>query len=71
MGEAAERFAPNLMCNFLFELAQRYNSFYNKHSILQAESGSSRELRLLITKAVGNILKTGLELLGIAAPDKM
>jgi len=71
VGEAAERFAPNLMCNFLFELAQRYNSFYNKHSILQAESGSSRELRLLITKAVGNILKTGLELLGIAAPDKM
>jgi len=51
--EAAERFAPNLLCNFLFELAQRYNSFYNKHSILQAESGSSRELRLLITKAVG------------------
>ncbi|TSC86748.1 MAG: arginyl-tRNA synthetase [Microgenomates group bacterium Gr01-1014_16] len=69
--EAAERFAPNLLCNFLFELAQRYNTFYNKHSILQAESTSSRELRLLITEAVGKVLKTGLGLLGIEAPDRM
>ncbi|MBI2587506.1 arginine--tRNA ligase [Candidatus Amesbacteria bacterium] len=69
--EAAERFAPNLVCNFLYELAQRYNTFYNKHSILRAESDSSRELRLLITEAVGRVLKTGLELLGIEAPDRM
>ena len=69
--EAAERFAPNLLCNFLFELAQRYNTFYNKHSILQAESASSRELRLLLTQVVGRVLKTGLGLLGIETPDKM
>lgn len=69
--EAAERFAPNLLCNYLFELAQRYNAFYNRHSILQAESDSSRQLRLLITQAVGRTLKTGLNLLGMEAPDRM
>lgn len=32
--EAAKTFSPNLICSFLFDLAQRYNLFYNKHSIL-------------------------------------
>src|SRR3989344_1401461 len=32
--EAALNFAPNTVCTYLFELAQRYNTFYNKHRIL-------------------------------------
>jgi len=67
-GEAGRRYAPNLICNFLYELAQRYNSFYNKHRIIGSKNES---LRLLVTKATAQILKNGLNLLGIKAPEKM
>ena len=32
--QACKEYAPNHVCTYLFELAQRYNTFYNKHSIL-------------------------------------
>lgn len=78
--EAAEKFSPNLVCNFLFELAQRYNAFYNKHRILEQTTNNkqqrrvipdTRAFRLALTEVTGNILKTGLGLLGIHAPEKM
>lgn len=69
--EAATRYAPNLVCNFLYELAQRYNTFYNKHSILQAQTSESTSFRLALTKSVGEVLKSGLNLLGISALERM
>ena len=63
--EAAENFSPNLLCNFLYELAQKYNNLYNTHRII------GNEFRLALTKATGDILKKGLNLLGIEAPKKM
>ena len=69
--EAAGRYAPNLLCNYLFELAQGYNSFYNKCSILGAQGPGERDFRLLLTAATGQVLKNGLSLLGIEAPDRM
>jgi len=69
--EAAGRFAPNLVCNFLYELAQRYNTFYNKHSILSAGSEEAKNFRIGLTAAVGQVVKNGLSLLGIEAPERM
>ena len=80
--EAAQRFAPNLVCNFIYELAQRFNSFYNKHRILtpsesppnlggDAEGEGVRHFRLALTDAVGRVLKAGLEMLGIKALERM
>ena len=63
--EAAKRFAPNLLCNFLYELAQRFNSFYNQCPILE------NNFRLKLTAVVGDTLRDGLNILGITAPDKM
>lgn len=68
--DAANSFSPNLLCNYLFELAQRYNTFYNKHRILEAEDGI-KELRLSLTHATGRVLFKGLKLLGIEAPERM
>ncbi|MGI5825792.1 MAG: arginine--tRNA ligase [Patescibacteria group bacterium] len=66
--EAAEEFAPNAVCNYLFDLSQKFNLFYDKHKIL----GSDREyFRLQLTKAVGQILQNGLELLGIETLDRI
>lgn len=68
--EAAERLAPNLLCTYLFDLAQNFNLFYQKCPILKAE-GDSRELRLYLTQTTGETLQKGLALLGIKAPEKM
>ena len=68
--EAAKNLAPNLIANYLFDLAQKYNLFYQKHKILEAED-NVRYLRLLLTKATGETIKKGLSLLGIKTVDKM
>lgn len=69
--EAGEKFAPNLVCNFLFDLAQKYNFFYNKQPILKADTEESKYFRLALTKSVGQIIKNGLNLLGIEVPERM
>ena len=70
VGSAADRYAPHIVATYLFELAQAFSLFYQKHQILK-EEGAIREFRLLLTKATGEVLKSGLSLLGIAAPQKM
>lgn len=65
---AAKNYSPNLLCNYLYELASKYNTFYNKHRILGSES---EKLRLALTAAAGSVLKTGLNLLGIQTPEHM
>jgi arginyl-tRNA synthetase len=69
--QAAESFSPNLLCSFLFDLAQKYNLFYKRHSILKASDPEAVKLRLALTFAVGQILRNGLNLLGIKAPKRM
>ena len=39
--ESAKQYSPNLICTFLYELAQRFNTFYNKHRILESSDSSS------------------------------
>lgn len=65
---AAKTYSPNLLCNFLYDLAQKYNSFYNKDKIIGSER---EEFRLALTNGVGTVLKNGLALLGISSPEKM
>jgi len=69
--EAANNFSPNLICNFIFDLAQKYNIFYEKHSILKAKTKEKKEFRLALTVATRQILENSLELLGISIPQKM
>ncbi len=65
---AATTFAPNLVCNYLLELAQKFNLFYQKHKVIGSDNES---FRLALTKATGNVLKDGLSLLGIETVEKM
>jgi len=69
--EAGDKFATNLVCRFLFDLAQKYNLFYNRHSILNADGQKMVQFRLFLTLAVGQTIKNGLDLLGIESPQKM
>lgn len=68
VAEAGRTYSPHLVASFIYELAGRYNAFYNKHKIV---GGENEELRLQLTKAVGQILKSGLGLLGIVALREM
>jgi arginyl-tRNA synthetase len=65
---AAQKYSPNLLCGYLFNLAQKYNAFYNKHRILGEES---QEFRLELTRGTNRVLKSGLKILGIETPEKM
>ena len=65
---AAKTYSPNILCNYLYELASKFNTFYNKCKIIE---GENQEFRLLLTKSTGQILKKGLNLLGIESPEKM
>jgi len=69
--KAAESYKPNLICNYLFDLAQQFNVFYEEVPVLQAENEELKKTRLALIKAVNKILEKGLHLLGINAPHRM
>lgn len=67
---ASEACEPSKMANFQYELSQKFNSFYNKHQIL-TEDLTTSTFRLNLTQSMMQLLKHGLEILGIEIPDKM
>ena len=69
--EAAEEFNPSSICNYSFQLAQLFNTFYDAHSISQAESEEKTQLRLMIIVMTASILRHGMHLMGIKLPEKM
>ena len=69
--QSAKSFSPNLFCNYIFDLAQSFNLFYNEVSILKADIKAQKEFRLALTFGVGQVIKNGLTLLGIESPNKM
>ncbi len=65
---AARNFAPQQLCAYLFDLAQRFNGFYDRNRV----GGSENEgFRLLLTAVTGQVIKNGLALLGIEVVEKM
>ncbi len=68
--QAAIQLSPNLIANYLYELAQKYNYFYQKNKILESEE-KTKQLRLMLTKIAGKVIKEGLYLLGIKTVEKM
>ncbi|MEY2492535.1 MAG: arginyl-tRNA synthetase, partial [Verrucomicrobiota bacterium] len=63
-------FRPNILTTYLFELANSFHSFYEACPVLKAEE-PSRSSRLALSDLTGRVLKSGLNLLGIAVPEKM
>lgn len=69
---SATEYAPHHLCNYLYSLAQAFNSFYNHHSVLGTDvSASAQQARLQLTQATANVLKSGLDILGIEAVERM
>lgn len=68
---AATEHNPSVIANYAFNLAKTFNSFYSEHSIANAESAAKKELRLKIAAMTANVLKSGMQLLGINVPERM
>jgi arginyl-tRNA synthetase len=65
---ATHELMPHHVCNYLYELAQVFNRFYERNRVI----GSNRQTeRLILVADYANVLEAGLGLLGIAAPHKM
>jgi arginyl-tRNA synthetase len=69
--ESAVELNPSVIANYLFHLAKSYNSLYAELSIANAESIEKKNLRLQISMMTSNVLKSGLQLLGIQVPERM
>jgi len=63
-------FRPNLLANYLYELADTYHGFYEACPVLKAE-GTIRDSRLLLSELTARILRAGLGLMGIHCPERM
>ncbi len=68
--EVAAALQPHKLCGYLFELATQFSGFYEQCPVLKSE-GEVRSSRLALCAATRRVLATGLDLLGIAAPDRM
>ncbi len=66
----AEEYRPNFLCNFLFELAGKFTSFYENCPVLKADN-ATRASRLALCDLTARVLKRGLDVLGIETVEQM
>ena len=65
---SAREFTTHHICNYLYELAQEFNRFYEKSRVI----GDDREaIRIRLVQIYRDKLASGLEILGIVAPEKI
>ena len=63
-------FRPNILANYLFELADAFHAFYEACPVLKADE-PARATRLALCELTARVLQRGLDLLGIQVPEKM
>lgn len=66
---ACQEYAPHHIATYLYDLASAFSSYYVDHQVVSVEANSP--YRVALTTAVGQVLKNGLNLLGIKTPAKM
>ena len=68
--QAAEMRAPHLLVHYLRDLANDFHTNYSAHQVLVADVGL-RDARISLSLATRTVIKNGLDLLGVSAPDSM
>lgn len=69
--EAAKSFSPALIANYTYEMVKLFNQFYQNIPILIEEDSNKKNLRLVLSKNVGKVIATSMNLLGIQVPNRM
>ncbi len=70
IADASSHYKPSLLANYLISLAQEFSNFYSHNPIISDDKHLT-EFRILLTDCVRQVLKNGLELLGIEAIKEM
>lgn len=70
LAEVSQDLMPNSLCQYLFELSQKFNQFYDRCPVLQAEE-DIKTSRLVLCDLTARTLKLGLSLLGIQVLERM
>lgn len=68
---AAENYSPALIANYTYDLVKEFNSFYQNVPILATDNEAEMALRVKISQAVGEVIKSAFALLGIEVPERM
>ena len=68
---AKDELSPAIICNYLYDLVKTFNSLYQNHNILSAETPDSIVIRTQISFLTGKVISKITDLLGIELPDKM
>lgn len=69
--QAGKEYSPALIANYVYELVKEYNQFYHDFSILKETDGQKKAFRLLLSRSIAKVIKTGMGLLGIEVPERM
>jgi arginyl-tRNA synthetase len=69
--QSMQEYTPNLITEYLFELAKLFSSFYDQCSVLSASNQAEVSSRLKLSSVVAKTLKVGLDLLGIGVVERM
>jgi arginyl-tRNA synthetase len=67
----ADTLQPHRLCTYLFELAGAFTTFYEHCPVLRADTEEQRSSRLALCSLTARVLRQGLDLLGIEAPERM
>lgn len=68
---AGNEYNPASVANYIYELSKEYNQFYHDFSILKEENAEVKNLRLVLSDNIAQVIKLGMSLLGIEVPNKM
>ena len=71
VAKASEKYEPQGLCIYLYELSKDFSRMYDQCSVLHAEDEALRTSRALLVDACGRVIQTGLNLLGIKTLERM
>ncbi|QAR30609.1 arginine--tRNA ligase [Ornithobacterium rhinotracheale] len=71
VNKAAQELSPALVANYVYDLVKQFNSFYQNHSILNADTELQKQVRLHLAEQVAVKIQKSLQLLGIKVPQRM
>ncbi len=69
--EAADSYSPDIIAQYVYDLAKEYNRFYQEVSIFNEEDQNALRFRVVFSKVTSAVIKKGMALLGIDVPERM
>ena len=69
--DAYKNYDPSVICKYIYELSNDFNSFYHDHNIINEHDKDKKVLYIIICNIVNRIIRDALSILAIEIPDKM